>query len=160
MQSRKWIRVRPIKVSDFAFIRRVASKQTYFTVPPLFVLWLLKRTNSRNCIVAEHSTFGPVAYLLSILVSERRQKVLYIWQLAASTRGVCTGAIDETLLALRVFVRRTGVKRLFLTVDPASPEYRAIRRYAYSLSAKGIRPKQYLPRAVSRSEREYVISVR
>ena len=159
MQSRKWIRVRPIKVSDFAFIRRVASKQTYFTVPPLFVLWLLKRTNSRNCIVAEHSTFGPVAYLLSILVSERRQKVLYIWQLAASTRGVCTGAIDETLLALRGFVRRTGVNRLFLTVDPASPEYRAIRRYAYSLFGSRLTNGPVLPKSISLTEREYMVRV-
>src|SRR6185437_16656357 len=98
MQSSKWICVRPIKESDFSFIRRIASKQTHFTMPPLFVLWLLKRTNSRNCMVAEHLKFGPVAYLLSILVCERRQRVLYIWQLAASARGVRTGAIDETLL--------------------------------------------------------------
>ena len=159
MQSSKWIRVRPIKTSDFSFIRRIASKQIHFTVPPLFVLWLLKRTNSRSCMVAEHLKFGPVAYLLSILVCERRQKVLYIWQLAASARGVRTGAIDETLLALRDFVRRKDVKRLFFTVDPASPEYRAIRRYAYSLFGRRLASGKVLPRSISLTEREYMVRV-
>jgi len=101
MRASKWIRVRPLKVSDFTFIRRIASKRVGFTVPPLYVLWLLSRTNLRNCMVVEHVKFGPVAYLLSILVCKRRKKLLYIWQLAGSRQGVRTGAIDSALLGVR-----------------------------------------------------------
>jgi hypothetical protein len=159
MPASKLIRVRPLKISDFAFIRRVASKQANFTVPPLYVLWLLRRTNARSCMVVEHVKLGPVAYLLSILVSKRRQRILYVWQLAASKQGVRTGAIDVALLALRAFVRRAGIQKLFFTVDPVSPEFRAIRRYAYSLFGSRLARGQSLPGSVSRNEREYVVTV-
>ena len=160
MRASKWIRVRPLKVSDFTFIRRIASKQGGFTVPPLYVLWLLSRTNSRNCMIVEHVKFGPVAYLLSILVCRRRKKLLYIWQLAGSKQGARTGAIDLALLGLRTFVHRANVDQLFFTMDPEPTQYRAIRRCAYALSRKGIRAKRFLPRAISRTEREFMISVR
>jgi hypothetical protein len=159
MKTSKWIRVRSVRASDFGFVRRLASKQDNFTVPPLYVLWLLSRTNSRCCFVVEHIKFGPVGYLLSIPVSEPRKQSLYVWQLAATRRGVHMGAIDAVLLALRTFVRRAGVRKLLFTVDPQSPQLRAIRRYAYSLSARGIRPGSTLPKSVTRNEREYVINV-
>jgi hypothetical protein len=159
MQTSKWIRVRPLTVSDFEFIRRLASRQAGFTVPPPYVLWLLTRTNSRSCMIVEHVRFGPVAYLLSILVCEPREKMLYVWQLAASKRGMRIGAIDVALLALRAFVRRVGARRVLFTVDPKSPKFRAIRRYAYSLSAREVSPGKFLPGSISRHEREYVIKV-
>jgi hypothetical protein len=159
MRTSKWIRVRPLKVSDFGFIRRLASKKTNFTVPPLYVLWLLKQTNSRSCMVAEHVKLGPVAYLLSVPVCKPQNNVLYIWQLAASANGQRTGAIDVLLLRLRVFVRRMRIRSLRFTAIPNSPEFRAIRRYAYTLSAKAPRSNQGLPLMVSRNEREFTIAV-
>ncbi len=159
MHTSKWIRVRPLTVADFPFIRRLAAKQDGFTVPPPYVLWLLRRTNSRSCMIVEHVKSGPVAYLLSILVCEPREKVLYVWQLAASNKGMRTGAIDIALLALRAFVRRVGARKVLFTVDPKSPKFRAIRRYAHSLSAARVRPGQFLPDSISRHEREYVIKV-
>jgi hypothetical protein len=159
MHTSKWIRVRPLTVADFPFVRRLSAKQNGFTVPPPYVLWLLKRTNPQSCMVVEHVKSGPVAYLLSILVSEPREKVLYVWQLAASKQGMRTGAIDVALLALRTFVRRVGARKILFTVNPESPKFRAIRRYAYSLSAAGVRRGQFLPGSVSRHEREYVIKV-
>jgi hypothetical protein len=160
MRASKWIRVRPLKVSDFGFIRRLASKQANFTVPPLFVLWLLKQTNSPSCMVAEHVRVGPVAYLLSLPVSKRGGKVLYVWQLAASAGGRRTGAIDMLLLRLRAFVRRMRVRSLLFTAIPDSPEFRAIRRYAYTLSAGRPRSHRELPSMVSRNEHEFTIRVR
>jgi len=160
MQGSKWIRVRPLEVSDFRFVRRLALKQTNFTVPPLYILWLLKQTNARSCLVADHVKFGPVAYVLSLLVSKPKRKVLYVWQLAVSASGRRTGALDELLLGLRSFVRRTRTRSLLFTAVPYSPEFRAIRRYAYTLSARGLRPSQKLPTIVSRNEREFVITVR
>ena len=160
MPASKWIHVRPLKVSDFKVIRRLASKQANFTVPPLYILWLLKQTNSRSCMVAEHVRLGPVAYLLSLPVNKPRGKVLYVWQLAASANGLRTGAIDLLLLELRAFLRRMHIRSLLFTAIPDSPEFRAIRRYAYTLSAGRPRSHRELPSMVSRNEREFTITVR
>jgi hypothetical protein len=107
-------------------------------------------------MVAEHVKFGPVAYLLSILVSTPRGKVLYVWQLAASTRGARTGAMDVILLALRRLVHRGRVRKVLFTAHPESPEFRAIRRYIYTLFGAVLRAQQLLPASVSRDEREFV----
>ncbi len=159
MRPSKCIRIRPLEVPDFRFVRRLAAKQTNFTIPPLFVLWLLKQTNARSCIVAEHVKLGPVAYLLSLPVSAPRGKVLYVWQLAVSASGRRTGAINVLLLALRTLVRRMRVQSLLFTAVPDSPEFRAIRRYAYTLSADMPRSHQVLPSIVSRNEREFILKV-
>jgi hypothetical protein len=159
MQTSKWIRVRPLRVNDFRFVRRLASQRRNFTVPPLYVLWLLKRTNARSCFVARHVKLGPVAYLLSILVPERHGKTLYIWQLATAKRGVQAGATEAVLVTLRRFVRRARVSRMFFTVDPKSPEFRTIRRHVYSLFGKKVGICQFLPDSVSRRECEYVVKL-
>jgi hypothetical protein len=111
-------------------------------------------------MVAEHLKLGPVAYLLSLLVNTPGGKVLYVWQLAASKSGLSEGGIHELLLALRSFMRRARVKRASFTAIPQSPEFRAIRRYAYSLFGAAPRSGQYLPASVSRSEREFFITVK
>lgn len=111
-------------------------------------------------MVAEHVKLGPVAYLLSIPISKPRNNVLYIWQLAASANGQRTGAIDVLLLGLRAFVRRMRIRSLRFTAIPNSPEFRAIRRYAYTLSAKEPQSNQELPSMVSRNEREFTIAVK
>lgn len=160
MRASKWIYVRPLKVSDFGFIRRLASKKTNFTVPPPYVLWLLKQTNSPSCMVAEHAKLGPVGYLLSLLVGTPRGNVLYVWQLAASKSGLSEGGIHELLLALRSFMRRKRVQRVFFTAVPQSPELRAIRRYAYSLFGTALRSQQILPASVSRGEHEFMVRVK
>lgn len=160
MRASKWIRVRPLDVSDFRFVRQLASKQDNFTVPPLFVLWLLKQANGRSCLVADHVKFGPVAYLLSLPVSKPGRKALYVWQLAASASGQRVGAIEMLLLELRAFVRRMRIRSLVFTAVPNSPEFRAIRRYAYTLSAGRPQPLQQLPPTVSQTEHEFTIKVR
>jgi len=160
MRPSKWIRVRPLEVSDFRFVRHLASKQANFTIPPIFVLWLLKQTNARSCMVGEHFKLGPVAYLLSLLVSTPRGKVLYVWQLAASKSGLRTGAINVLLLALRAFMRRVRVQKVLFTAVPESPEFRVIRRYAYALFGAALRSQQVLPTSVSRNEREFIMRVR
>jgi hypothetical protein len=157
MHTSRRLRARPLAVSDFAFIRRLASTNGNFTIPPPYVLWLLKRTNHDSCIVVEHPRFGPVAYVLSILAFEPRESVLYVWQLAASKRGTKCGAIDVALLALRAFVRRSRVKRVVFTMDPKSYEFRAVRRYVYALSGARVGSGPFLPPGISRHEREYVV---
>jgi hypothetical protein len=160
MRHSKWIRVRPLQVSDFRFIRRLASKQPNFTSPPHYVLWLLKETNPRSCLVAEHAKLGPLAYLLSLPVHESQVKTLYVWQLAASASGQRTGAIHLLLVALRTLARRMRLKSVFFTAIPDSPDFRAIRRYAYALSRAVPRSHQRLPSTVSRSEFEFILKLR
>ena len=111
-------------------------------------------------MVAEHTKLGPVGYLLAILVSTQKGKVLYVWQLATSKNGLSAGAIHDLLLALRSFMRRTQVHRVFFTAVPESPELRAIRRYAYSLFGTTLRAQQIVPASVSRGEREFMVMVK
>lgn len=160
MQHSKKIRVRSLEVSDFGFIRRLAAKRPNFTCPAPYVLWLLMKAHSESCIVAEHEKLGPVGYLLSLPVKTSRGKALYVWQLAASADGLRTGATNVLLLTLRTVVRRMRVRALFFTAIPDSPEFRAIRRYAYALSGHMPHPRAKLPDTVCQNEREFVIRVR
>ncbi len=79
--------------------------------------------------------------------------------MATSKRGQHVGAIDLLLLALRAFVRRVRVERICFTAVPESPEYRVIRRYAYTLFGAHVRSQQVLPAAISRNEHEFVVRV-
>jgi hypothetical protein len=160
MPYSKRIRVRSLEVSDFSFVRHLASKKPTFTSPPPYVLWLLKKAHSESCLVAEHGTFGPVAYLLSMPFKTPRGKALYVWQLAASKDGLRTGATNVLLLRLRVVMRRMRVHKLFFTAVPHSTEFRAIRRYAQVLYGQLPRSREKLPETVCRNEREFVIKVR
>lgn len=161
MQPSKWIRIRPLQVSDFTFVRRLAAKHRGFTVPPPYVLWLLKETNGRFCMVAEHAQFGRVAYLLSVPVTQPRGKnVLYIWQMASSKAGRRAGAVDVLLLQLRTLIRKMRIRYILFTMVPDSPEFRLIRRYAHSLFRNTPHPGQNLPPIVSRCEYEFTVAVR
>jgi hypothetical protein len=159
-RSSQTIRVRPMQVSDFQFIRRLASTQFQFTCPPRYVLWLLTRTNSRNSIVADDTKYGPVAYLLSLPVNTSRESALYVWQLAASSRGRRSGAIHLLLLALRKFVRRSRIRVLIFSAVPDSPEFRAIRRLARTTFGAVRDSRRVLPSGVSRNEHEFIIRVK
>jgi hypothetical protein len=156
MQPSKWIRVLPLELTDFKFVRRLASQQANFTTPPIYVLWLLSQTNPRCCMVARHVRLGRMAYLLSLLVSTPREKVLYIWQLAASKRGRDAGATEILLLRLRAFARQVRVQKVFFTADPESAEFRTVRRYAYALGLV-VRSQGVLPASVSRNERQFMM---
>ena len=160
MPYSKWITVHSIKESDFGFIRQLAAKQPAFTVPPPYVLWLLKETNARSCMVAEHTKFGSVGYILSLIVSLPQGNVLHVWQLATSKNGIEVGATDVLLLALRRLMRRARIRKVYFTAEPRSAQLRAIRRYAYVLFGTKPHTQQSLPSSVSRNERRFVISVR
>jgi hypothetical protein len=158
-QTHQPIRIRPMEVDDFRFIRHLASKQFQFTRPPHYVLWLLTRTNSRSCIIAEDTKHGPVAYLLSLPVNTPREKALYVWQLAASPRGRRSGAVHLLLLALRKLVRRMRMRFIIFSAVPDSPEFRAIRRQARTLFGAVPHPRHVLPSGVSRTEHEFIVRV-
>jgi hypothetical protein len=152
--------VRSMKVDDFRFIRELASKQFQFTPPPRYVLWLLTRTQSRNCMVAEDTKHVPVAYLLSLPVSTSREKSLYVWQLAASPEGRRIGAIHLLLLALRRFVRKMRIRVIIFSAVPGSPEFRAIRRQTRTLFGAVPHSRHILPSGISRKEHEFILRVK
>jgi hypothetical protein len=111
-------------------------------------------------MIAERGKFARVGYLLSIFVGTQKRKMLYVWQLAASKNGLPAGAIHDLLLALRSFMRRKQVQRVFFTAVPKSAELRAIRRYAYSLFGTPLRDQQVVPASVSRGEREFMVKIK
>jgi hypothetical protein len=110
--------------------------------------------------VAEHAKLGPIAYLLSLPIHKSQVKALYVWQLAASASGRRTGAIHLLLLSLRTLVRRMPVKLIVFSAIPDSPDFRAIRRYAYALFGDVPHSHQKLPSTVSRNEFEFMLKVR
>jgi hypothetical protein len=158
-RNHEQVHVRPMETDDFRFIRDLASKQFQFTQPPHYVLWLLTRTNSQSCMVAEDAKHGPVAYLLSLPVNTSRERALYVWQLAASLRGRRNGAVHLLLLELRKLVRRMRMRFIIFSAVPDSPEFRAIRRQARTLFGAVPHPRHVLPPGVSRTEHEFVVKV-
>jgi hypothetical protein len=153
------VRIRPMQVDDFRFVQNLASKQFRFTRPPSYILWMLTRTNSRSCMVAEDVKLGPVGYLLSLPVNKARKKTLYVWQLAASARGRHNGAIHLLLLALRNMVHKMQTRFIIFSSVPGSPQFRAIRRQARTLFGSAPRPRRILPSGISPREHEFVITV-
>lgn len=159
MQQYKSIRTRRLEVSDFEFVRRLASKQPHFTQPPKYVLWMLSQAHPESCLIAEHIKLGPMAYLLAMPFGSPRQRSLYIWQAASTVRGHRSGAMHVLLLAFRKLTKRIGARAVIFTTVSGSPQHRMIRRYAYSLSGRPPRISRPLPRAVSPNEHEFIIGV-
>ena len=97
------IHIRRLEVSDFAFVRGLASEQPNFTIPPPYVLWLLLKIRRNVCLIAEDDRVGPVAYLLAVPVQPSNS--LYVWQLAASEKGKRGGAVLQLLRELQRITR-------------------------------------------------------
>ncbi len=154
------LQIRTLAVSDFGFVRRLASKQHSFTKPPQYVLWLLQKAHSDSCFIAEDIRLGRIAYLLSLVIVTSNGTGLYVWQLAASLGGERTGAAHALLVALRKYVRRKRIRKIFFTAAPGTAEFRAIRRYSYALFGNLPRVQEKVPKAISRDEHEFVIDVR
>jgi len=150
------IHVRPLELGDFEFVRDLASRQAGFTIPPVYVLWLLLRIEGSVCLAAEHSAKGLLAYLLAVPVAGP-QKSLFIWQLAASGG---TKAMSEILNRLREVVFELSIEKVLFSTVFNSPTYRLIRRYAWRLAS--IIPERLnpLPAAIDDKETEFLLTVK
>jgi len=113
MPNTTHIHVRPLEIGDFTFVRDLASKQRNFTVPPTYVLWLIMRIKGAVCLIAEDADRGQLAYLLAVPL-EGPKKSLFVWQLAATTRGGKEQATLSLLAELRDFGRRKHVRSIAL----------------------------------------------
>ncbi len=159
MPETSHIHVRPLEIGDFAFVQDVASKRPDFTVPPVYVLWLMLRIKGAICLIAEQSSEGPIAYLLAVPVNGPGDSI-FIWQLAASD---CKDADKATLAVLTEFreiVFSLPLDNILFSSIPNSSVYRLIRRYAWKLASLVPERLNALPPAVNDSESEFLLKLK
>jgi hypothetical protein len=123
------VRVRPIKTSDFDFIRDLASRSAGYTVPTPYVLWMLTTFQREFCAVANARGYGNLGYLLVSPVGVRSDRV-FVWQLACTFRGQRLRAPDALAEHLKRTARKYGVRRICFTSRPNSPQGRFVRSLA------------------------------
>ena len=154
MPNTSHIHVRPLEIGDFNFVRDLASKQPNFTVPPEYVLWLLMRIKDAICLIAEHSSEGPRAYLLAVPVEEDS---VFVWQLAASKGS----GREKTTLALlanfRNVIEEIAVRNIVFSSVPNSLSFRTIRRFAWKVFAAKPKVVSALPPSVGMEESEFLL---
>jgi hypothetical protein len=150
--------VRPIEIGDFDFVRDLASKQPNFTVPPVYVLWLIARIKGAACLIAERAERGPVAYLLAVPI-EGPEKSLFVWQLAAASGAGREKTTLALLTALRDFASGKHVRTIAFSLTPRSAAFRLISRYTNELAATTPRLTSALPPIVAMGESEYSIDL-
>ena len=151
--SSSHIQVRRLNISDFAFVRELASQQSTFTIPPPYVLWLLLKDYRNVCLVAEDDRIGPVAYLLAIPVQPSGS--LYVWQLAVSGKGKRSNAILQLLRELRRTTQKMRIRRIMFSTLPQSATFRMIRRYVTTVFGSHLGVNSALPSMIAPGETEY-----
>jgi hypothetical protein len=158
MSAESHIHVRPLEVADFGFVRSLASKQSNFTVPPLYVLWLLLRIKGSICLVADNNKYGPVAYLLAVPI-EDAQKAIFVWQLASSQGQYREMPTLALLTELRRIVHRLRIRRVHFTSAPGSARHRAVRRNALRVFSAVPRMVSNLPASIDPDESEFLLNL-
>jgi hypothetical protein len=76
--------IRAVELTDFPFIRSLASQFPTFTVPSEYILWFLTRFHPDYCRVLEQDEGDLKAYLLAMRTSDPPDGIA-IWQVAAAT---------------------------------------------------------------------------
>jgi hypothetical protein len=148
------IHVRQMEIGDFDFVRELAAMQPNFTVPAPYVLWLLLRIRDAVCLVADHSSEGPLAYLLAVPI-EGPGNALYLWQLAASETGQKRNAIETLLGEGYKIAQKLHIDTLSFSAVPNSPAFRLIRRYALRFLSRTPEATTAIPQLVCPNEKEY-----
>lgn len=158
MATATHIHVRPLEIGDFEFVRSLASQQPHFTVPPVYVLWLLLRIKGTACFVAEGSERGQAGYLLAVPI-EGPDETLFVWQLAALPRGERERTTLALLTALRSLANARHIRTIAFSMEPNSAAYRLISRYTSELAATTPRLISALPSLIAGGESEYRIDL-
>ena len=154
MSNGSHIHVRALEIGDFAFVQKLASKQPNFTVPPVYILWLMLKIGGSICLIAEHSKDGPLAYLIAVPV-EAPERSLFVWQLAATGEARKSKAMFDLLSEFRKIVFRSGFNNILFTTIPDSAIHRLIRQYAWKLGSVVPELLNSLPAVVSSNESEF-----
>ncbi len=151
--------MRRLRVDDFDFVRELAAKQSNFTIPPPYVLWLLTRVRGDICLVAEEEGAGPVAYLLAVPV-EKPQNAFYVWQLAARPNARSHVSVLPLLKKLFEITESQEISSMFFSAIPNSAAFRRIRRYARTVWSATPKVTSTLSGIVAPGEVEYRIDLR
>jgi hypothetical protein len=152
------IHVRQLEIADFDFVRQLASKQSNFTVPPPYILWLFLRLKGAICLVAEESERGLVGYLLALPV-EPPEASIFVWQLAASHKMPQSKIILALLREFRKKISESHVFRVLFSSVPNSVVYRAVRHYAWEIFASVPTRQNMLPSSIDANEAEFILHV-
>lgn len=158
MFSGQSIRVRPMELGDFSFVRDLAAQQSNFTIPPPYVLWLLTKIRGGFCVVAEHKRLGLMAYLLAVPISRTRKSIL-IWQLARVKGASRVPAIPAILRALKEFTGRERIRSISFSASPGTTTHRMIQRYSFSTFGRHAIEVSDLPSLVAPNESEFLIDL-
>lgn len=152
------IHVRPLELSDFGFVQRLASKQTNFTVPPKYVLWLMLRIKGAISLVAEHSHGKPLAYILSVPV-ENHEESVFVWQLAATRSKYSRSATVALMVKFREILLARHVRTIGFSSVPGSSNYRAVRLHSSKVFESVPVAITSIPLAICPSEMEFVLAL-
>lgn len=151
------IHVRPLELADFKFVQDLASRQSNFTVPAGYILWLLLRLKGAICLIAEKTDEGLLGYLLAVSM-EAPNESLFVWQMATShdpKRKISLGL----LTALRDLARAQHVRTISFSARPRSAAYRIISQYTQRLVTTIPRFASALPPSVAENENEYRVDL-
>jgi hypothetical protein len=159
MANASHIHVRPLEIGDFEFVRDLASQQRGFTIPPVYVLWLLLRIKGSICLAAEHSTKGQLAYLLSVPMQAPKHSV-FVWQLAAISGPDGSKATQALLIEFRKRIKKFSTRNIFFSTVPRSAAFRAIRRCALSVFSQVPGEMNRLPFSVAPKETEFLLNLK
>jgi hypothetical protein len=151
------IHVRPLELADFDFVQALASKQPNFTVPPVYVLWLMLRIKGAICLAAEHNDKGLTGYLLAVPV-EGSQASIFVWQLAASNQ-MTQKSVLAILAEFRKKIIESHIETVLFSGVPDSPRFRAIRQYSWQIFEVMPHEANILPSLVAIDESEFVVNL-
>lgn len=150
------IRVRPLDLRDFTFVRELAARQANFTIPAPYVLWWLLKVKGSVCLIAEKPDERQLGYLLALPTHDPANG-MFVWQLATSGKREDSPVIRDLLCALRDSLTSKDVDYISFTALDQSATFRAIRRDALSVFDAVPTLVSGLPELVAPGESEYRI---
>jgi hypothetical protein len=146
--------VRPVRLSDFEFIRGLSSTINGYTVPPPYILWMFMRFQGELCLIAEDACQEPLGYTLATSAGIGSTEI-FIWQLATNYRGQRLRAGTALASHVRKLVKKHGIERITFTAVPDSAGTISIASLAKQMFGRAPRMGARLPRSISATEREF-----
>lgn len=152
------VSVRRMRVSDFPFVKQLASQTRTYTVPSDYVLWMLSRCHPDLCAVAELRG-ASVAYVLALTTHQPRHG-MFIWQFASTLQGARHRAPAGLAKYIRRRVQEHGIERIDFTAVPGSASLRSIQTLAQKYFGSIAQKSNRLPPSVLGRERQYYLVIR
>jgi len=152
------VSVRPMRFSDFEFIRDLTVKIDGYTVPPLYVLWMLRRFHGEFCLIAEGPRKERLGYMLAMVTGIPSRRV-FIWQFASTFHGQRVQTATSFARHVHKLVKKHGIDELVFTAEPRSSGTRSIKRLSRLIFGCTPRAGSRLPKSISPREQEYHILV-